>query len=152
MKLFQGAARVPLEGFIFLLIQERAHKRKKATENLLKSFRQFQPNLKYQIRTGKDDIKLMLKIQEKNDFLYWKEVPLEYIDAFNEIPEMELETPDPESAENSENNEADRTVEMSNPGDNEGWETATGKRKNMSPIQLERKKKKQEFSPENMAL
>merc|ERR1712243_366354 len=53
-----------------------ATNRKNSVETFLKELRKSIPSLKYQFRAGFDDIKLMLKKQEKNDKQFLKEVPL----------------------------------------------------------------------------
>ena len=94
LELFRGAAIVKKKDFsIFPSIPQGAKLRKKEVEKLIKTFREHDPSLKYQVRNGEDDIKLMLKFQEQNDFQYWTEVDIEEIDAFGVVPELELVTP-----------------------------------------------------------
>ena len=81
---------------MFSSIPQGAKERKREVEKLLKSFREHDRSLKYQIRNGTRDIKLMIKFQEENDFQYWKEIDIEQIDAFETVPDMELSTPNPD--------------------------------------------------------
>ena len=89
----------------------------------------------------------MLKFQEPNDFQFFREVSIDDIDAFNIIPEMELETPDAVDESPDQLNETP-------PTDMAGWQEKkrkeNKKRKNLSPIQIERKRKRNEYSPANM--
>ena len=148
MEIFRGAAIVRLENFsVFASIPQGAKQRKKELEKLIQSFRVHNKNLKYQIRNGTRNLKLMLKFQEPNDFQFFREVSIDDIDAFNIIPEMELETPDAVDESPDQLNETP-------PTDMAGWQEKkrkeNKKRKNLSPIQIERKRKRNEYSPANM--
>ena len=143
-ELFRGAAIIKKENFsMFSSIPQGAKERKREVEKLLKSFREHDRSLKYQIRNGTRDIKLMIKFQEENDFQYWKEIDIEQIDAFETIPDMELSTPNPD--DNRE--ELNETP----PKDMNEWthnqKKNKQKRKNMSPVQAERKRHRAEFTP-----
>ena len=59
--------------------------RNKALENLCYRERQQNPNLRTQIRLGKDDLELMTK---HRDELYWRSTPNE---AYGQIPEAEID-------------------------------------------------------------
>ena len=90
-----------------------------------------------------------MKIQEKNYYQFWKEVPIDYIDTFGGVPEMELETPGPHT-----NTEDAADINIT-PQNDDGWsrkENEKLKKKNASPVQLERKKRGNDFSAENMAI
>ena len=72
MEIFRGAAIVRLENFsVFASIPQGAKQRKKELEKLIQSFRVHNKNLKYQIRNGTRNLKLMLKFQEPNDFQFF---------------------------------------------------------------------------------
>ena len=92
----------------------------------------------------------MLKCQEDNDYQRYMEVSIDDIDPFGSVPELELETPDPDNVDDRENKDLNTTP------DNQ-WQTQDArrkdskKRKNSSPIQQERKKKREEYTPRLMA-
>ena len=129
------------------------HPRKKELENLIKSYREHEPNLRYQIRTGATDIKLMMKFQEPNDFQYWKQVQIEYADPNNTIPDMDYETPPTrnksEECSTEETPEQVNDTNVKEPEEGDIWEESR-KRKERSPLQQEKKRMKQLYSPKNM--
>ena len=148
-ELFKGAGTVKLERFsIFNSIPQGAKNRKKVLENLIKSYREHDPNIKYQIRTGYTDLKLMIKYVVENDFTFWREVKVEDIDAFRDVPERDLDTPD--------ETEVTRDVMNETPPNNvfdwtEKKKKSQKKRKNMNLEQQQRKKSKNEYTMAIMA-
>ena len=94
-------------------------------------------------------------IQGKNDFQYWKEMPLDYIDAFGAIPEIDLKTPAPVEERDNNSDSVDNDESNMTPKNGRSWTTKQNdknkKRKYGSPVQMERKKRRNDFSPEQMA-
>ena len=69
LTLFRGAAEVHLDGFSNICIHPKGCLGiKKRDWKVNENIQEYDPNLKSQIRKGKLCIKLMLKIQDKNDF------------------------------------------------------------------------------------
>ena len=84
---FKWAARTRLEKFNI------AKSSKKALQSLLNKFRLHEPTLKYQMRAGKNDIRLMMKNIERNNIQFWRDVPINYLDPTYNLPNLDLETP-----------------------------------------------------------
>merc|ERR1711954_205341 len=77
-------------GNAFPHIPGKAMKRHDAVINILKRLQESNTQLRYQIRLGKDDIKLRAKNHFQFDYRPYVKIDLSMIDPNNEIPDWEL--------------------------------------------------------------
>ena len=129
--MYQEAAIRRKEGFqIFSSIPVIAQRRKKDVLSYMKDINKEDENLKFQIRSGIDDLKLMIKYQPRGKYCHWRHVPIKLIDPFGMFEDFDLETSD-------ENNPVEQnpgtTVELP-------WESTGAKRKNRSPAKVNAKR------------
>ena len=66
-----------------------ALKRKKLFEAILTNLKKMNTKLRYQIRNGQDDIKIMIKFHNPDEYSAYKEVPLNFLDPNNECHKLE---------------------------------------------------------------
>ena len=97
-QLYARAARIRKPSYsMFASLPKEAKVRKNSIENFIKEVRKDLPLLKYQFRAGIYDIKVMLKLQAKNDRKFWQEIDLAKLDAAVGFAPFEYETVEQES-------------------------------------------------------
>ena len=135
--MYAGAAEQRISGFkMFASIPAGAIPRRRELVKILKDINNNNKCIKYQIRAGYQDIKLMLKYQEDNEYARWREVPLSTIDQCDSLPDFVHDTPDP-----SDEPEIASSEEMSNYSNEELWiEVGRSKKKN-SVTKMENKRR-----------
>ena len=95
---------------MFPVIPEMGLNRKKSIENKLKSLQKLDSKLRYQIRLGKSDFHVFVKVYNEGEYEKFREIPTEYIDPNNETEKIKTFTtntlPEEVSSE-EENNDPD---------------------------------------------
>ena len=67
----------------------KALKRKKAFEQKLLNQKKLDGSIRYQIRNGINDIKVMLKYHDPTEYQQYKEISLDVLDPSEEYPKVE---------------------------------------------------------------
>merc|ERR1711954_213928 len=71
-------------------IPGKAMARKEGLEKILKSLQKINNELSYQIRLGKNDLEVMVKIHKGNDYKPYRRVEIKNIDPNNDVPAWDL--------------------------------------------------------------
>ena len=125
--------------------------RKKALDKLLTSIRKKTPGLRTQVRLGKSDLKVMAKVQKKNDYSPYEEIPMSEVDPMNTLPEINIpgykKPPNTSAIANLIRN-FERELKTDKV-DEDGYSTVERKRKG-SPGKEDYRKKQKENTPEKL--
>ena len=123
-EIFRKTAHLRFEEFnAFPKIPLKALKRKKSIEAILINQKKLNSKLRYQIRNGINDLRIMIKFHEPNEYSSYKEVPICFIDPSNECHCLELTTKPSNSLINLTQKLDQNTT------DSEGYKTVSNKRR-----------------------
>merc|ERR1711954_614175 len=84
-------------------VPAKAMARGDGIETILKSLQADNPQLRYQIRLGDDDLDIYLKNHKEYDYVPYRKVTLKMIDPNEEVPDWDLNCKIPEESEENEN-------------------------------------------------
>merc|ERR1711954_360771 len=84
-------------------VPAKAMERRDGIEAILKSLQADNPQLRYQIRLGDEDLEIYLKNHKDYDYVPYRKVTIKMIDPNNEVPEWDLNCKIPETTEENEN-------------------------------------------------
>ena len=121
--------------------------RRRAIVNKMEEIRKINPNLRYQIRLGKSDFRLLSKNYKETEYTRWRDVNLSVIDPLDTFPRpSDNHTPVVEDYHAKVIAEAvKKAKEAAEKRSTSGW-TTVGKRP-LSPEQVERNIRKKLNSP-----
>lgn len=132
---------------MFASVPAGAKPRSREILRIMKDVNFINPNIKYQIRSGHEDLRLMVKIQYEGDYRHWKEISISEIDPLNAINDFVYETPDPSDPPNVTTPDEEGRF-----SENDIWMEVNGKRKRNSIEKLERKlRSRTEYPPATIA-
>merc|ERR1711954_320315 len=84
-------------------VPAKAMARRDGIEKILKSLQTDNPQLRYQIRLGDDDLDIFLKNHKDYDYVPYRKVTLKMIDPNGEVPDWDLTCKIPDEIEENEN-------------------------------------------------
>merc|ERR1711954_68015 len=84
-------------------VPAKAMERRDGIEAILKSLQADNPQLRYQIRLGDEDLEIYLKNHKDYDYVPYRKVTIKMIDPNSEVPEWDLNCKIPEEPEENEN-------------------------------------------------